>query len=56
MQFFGSQQRELSIAEVKPHLIAKHASRAGAGAVTLVSAMLENTPQKVLVLFHTANK
>mmetsp|Transcript_50959 Transcript_50959/g.119503 ORF Transcript_50959/g.119503 Transcript_50959/m.119503 type:complete len:266 (+) Transcript_50959:42-839(+) len=49
MHLLRRHQREAS-GEVEAHLVAKHAARAGAGAVALLHAMLEHMAHEVFVL------
>ena len=51
VQFLRRHQRK-AVGEVEPHLVAKHRSRAGAGAVGLGRAVVEDVAQEVVVLSH----
>ena len=51
MEFFGGYQRE-AFREVETHLVAEYRTGAGAGAVGLVRAVIQDMLQQVEVLFH----
>src|SRR5690349_15090745 len=51
MQLLGRDQRE-ALAEVEAHLVAEHALGAGARAVALDDALVENVLQQVVILLH----
>ena len=51
MHLFGGDERK-SVGETEPHLIAERGDCAGAGAVLLPHAGVENVPEKVEILFH----
>jgi len=49
MDLLGGDQREAFV-QIKPHLVAKHAFGAGAGAVGLGNALVVNVLHEVFVL------
>ena len=49
MDFLGGDERKSGI-EVKPHLVTKHATGTGAGAVGLVHAVVVHVAHEVFVL------
>ena len=51
MQFFGGQQRK-AFTQIKTHLVTEHGTRAGAGTVGFVDAIVENMAHKVVIGFH----
>ncbi|MNN22080.1 hypothetical protein D3C81_1354240 [compost metagenome] len=51
VKLLGGDQRE-ALVEVEAHLPTKHAARAGAGAVGLLTAMLEYVLQQIQILLH----
>lgn len=51
VQLFSSQQRE-TVVEVETHLVAKHATSAGAGTVGLEHSVIAHMAQQVEILFH----
>src|SRR6185437_10809168 len=51
MQLLGGQQRE-AVAEIEAHLMAEHGQSAGAGAVALLDAVIENPLHQFEVLAH----
>ena len=54
MDLLGGDQRESGL-EVEAHLVAEHAQRAGAGAVGLLDALVEDPLHQVEVLPHPVN-
>ena len=51
MQLLGRHQRK-AVGQIEPHLVAEDAPRAGAGAVALGRAVIENVLQQVEILSH----
>ena len=54
VDLLGGDQRE-AVGEVEPHLVAEHAERAGAGAVGLLGALVEDPLDQVEVLPHAGD-
>ncbi len=52
MAFLGGDKGK-AFRQVKAHLIAEYAARAGSGAVFLVSAVLQHMLHEVEILFHS---
>ncbi len=51
VELLGREQRK-ALAQIEPHLVAKHAARAGARAVAFDDAVIENVLQQVEILLH----
>ena len=52
MQLLGGHEREIRLRQVKAHLVAEDAQRAGTGPVFLARARVANVPHHVEILFH----
>lgn len=51
MHFLGGHQWK-SLPEIKPHLVTKTATRAGAGTVAFIGTILHYMPEQIEVLLH----